>query len=76
MFLFYSSLIELVVDIDSYPDQYIQWINNTTITYKLVFNILLKAASEYSYKCIIILISDKSILLELDYVFRGRGFLA
>ena len=76
MFLLYSSFVELVVDVDSRPDQYIQCFDNSTIAHEFVFNVFLEAASEHSHESIIVLVSDLGILLEPDCVFRGRRFLA
>jgi len=67
--LFYSLFVELVIDVNSCLDQYIQCWNDSTITHKFVLDIFLEAALEHSHKSIVVLLSDKGILLELDCVF-------
>jgi len=74
--LFHSSFVEFVVDVDSRPDQYIQRIDDTTTAHEFVLDIFLEATSEHSHECVIVPFGDKSVLLELDCVFRGRSLLA
>lgn len=74
--LLLSSLVELVVDIDSRPDQRFQVIGRSTRAHEFVLDIFLEAAPEHGHKSLLVPSRDLGVFLELDRVLRGCSSLS
>jgi len=73
--LFYSSFIQLVVEIDNYFDKIKHIANKFVIAHNFVLKIVLKILSKYCYKCDIVLFDKIDILLEFCYVLYCKDSL-
>jgi len=74
--LFYSSFIQLVVEIDDYFDEIKHVANAFVVAHNFVLKIVLEVLSKHCYKCDIVSFNKIDILLKLCYVFCCKDSLS
>ena len=69
--LFYSSFIQLIVDIDSGFNKLFQVTDNSSVAYKFVFYAFLKSSSVYSIEGVFFLYNYVCVFLESYSILGG-----